>query len=330
MKHINVLLILVAFVFASIAAPTTAEPRSKSRPTKSKIHASKVFKKKLIRRPLISTQNYEKKNPKYISDNVIEAITSGDFGGAILAIREERPSPKLVYLNREVSKLNNFNPDEKVSTKEAHKIYQNIAISYHNLYLFLKARDIEQADFYEKAIDYYNKAKIKGPANHKVECDVLTAALIAASGNTNKAKSLFSKVKISKLRDDFESTEYLAAYYSAMGDVENATRELEVAYKINPDELTAWLYLGDDFFKIKDDPMYKALLVAWKAADAEKRLALTLPKNLKPVLSDEDNTSSFRPQKSGKHYDIKKSKKVKSSKKATSKKSKKTTSKKKK
>lgn len=315
MKHINVILILFVFVFASIAAPTAAESRSKSRVTKSKIHTSKISKKKRIRRPLVSTQNYEKKDPKYISENVVEAIASGDLGGAILAIREERPSPKLVYLNREVSKLNSFNPDEKISPKEIHKIYQNIAISYHNLYLFLKARDIEQADFYEKAIDYYNKAKIKGPANHKVECDVLTAALIAASGNTNKAKLLFSKVKISKLRDDFESTEYLAAYYSAVGDVENAIRELEVAYKINPDELTAWLYLGDDFFKIKDNPMYKALLVAWKAADAEKRLALTLPKNLKPVLSDEDNTSSFRPQKSGKHYDMKKSKKLKSKKK---------------
>ena len=72
-----------------------------------------------------------------VSQNVIDSISSGNLNRAIIAMREEPASPKLLYLTREVTRIVNFEMQEKLNKDDLHKVYQNVAIAYHNLYLFL-------------------------------------------------------------------------------------------------------------------------------------------------------------------------------------------------
>lgn len=246
--------------------------------------------------------------PVEISNSVVDALAAGDLNGAIIAMREEKSSPKLLYLIREVTRLSNFETEEKPDKAEAHKVYQNVAVSYHNLYLFLKSRGIEQNIFLEQAHKYYKKARNAGTLLHKVDCDVLDAAITAASGDIEKAKKRFSKIDEDLMRGDFESLEYLAAYRAATGDVDATIGVLREAYRLKPDSLLTWLAVGDDFYSIEEDPRFKELLISWKASEAEKKLSLSIPRASSPKLEVKDETGIFRPQKAMPHYDLKKSK----------------------
>lgn len=308
------------FIASAFSLPTFAKKKSgiSKRPTKASI--GKKGKKRghrgvRIRGSTDDTIPLSAQNMA-IPENVVEALASGDISNAIITMREARTTPKLLYLIREASRIYDYQSGIKVEKSGAHKFYQNVAIAYHNLYLFLRTRDIEQKDFFDSAIERYKKAKSSGSTRHKQECDVLSAAIIAASGDVNSAKKIFSKVKTPALRDDFESMEYLASYYAAVGDTEGAIKALEEAYKKNPDTLLTWFSLGDDFVNISGKPEFKSLLVTWKAAEVAKRLSQNMPKEA--YQKTDTGEGSFRPQKSGRHYDIKKSKKLKVSKKAKS------------
>lgn len=257
----------------------------------------------------------EKLDTQQISQSVVDALSSGDLNGAIIALREEKTTPKLLYLVREVTRAASAETQKKPEKTDAHRVYQNFAISYHNIYLFLKARGIEQDKYFEEAVKYYKKARGAGTKLHKTDCDILSAALLASHGDDEKAKKQFSKINLELTRGDFESTEYLAAYYAAIGDVDGATLALEKAYSLNPGALLTWLAVGDDFYKITADPAFQGLLVSWKVKDAEKKLTLSVPKGDKPRLQVADDTGLFRPQKSMPHYNLKKKAAV--SKKAT-------------
>ncbi|MFH0799150.1 MAG: hypothetical protein V2A66_03075 [Pseudomonadota bacterium] len=244
-----------------------------------------------------------------ISDAVVDALSAGDVNGAIIAMREEPSSPKLLYLTRELTRINNFPSAPKPDKSSAHKTYQNLAIAYHNVYLFLKSRGVDKKTFLKEAHRYYHKARSAGTTLHKADCDLLDAALTAASGNIEKARKQFSRIDEDALRGDFDSMEYLAAYHAATGDAPAAITALEAVHSLNPDATVTWLAIGDDFHGIADDQGFKELLVTWKATEVSKRLTLQVPKGSKPRLEVSDETGLFRPQKSMPHYDLKKKKK---------------------
>ena len=241
-----------------------------------------------------------------ISPAVVDALAAGDVNGAVLLLREERANPKILYLTREATRIANFGMSKKPDRAEAHKVYQNAGISYHNLYLFLKARGIDQPLFFKEAERLYDKARGAGTLLHRAECDLLLAALLAASGDLEKAQKKYAKIDDAALRGDFESMEYLAAYHAATGNVEGTLAALDAAHRLNPDATLTWLAVGDDFHAIAQEPEFKALMVTWKAQEASQRLTLTLPKSEKPRLQVTDDTGIFRPQKSMPHYDLKK------------------------
>lgn len=245
-----------------------------------------------------------------IPATVVETLAAGDINGAIIAMRDEKGSLKLMYLMHSVTRINDALTGPKPKRADAHEAYQNVAISYHNLYLFLKARGIEQQEYAKQAHNYYRKARSAGTILHKADCDVLDAALIAASGDRAKAEKQFSKIDELSMRGDYESAEYLAAYYSAVGNAPMAIKNLEAAYRMKPEAIVAWLAIGDDFTNIADDPQFEELLVSWKTAEAERRLSLSVPKASKPKLDVKDETGLFRPQKSMPHYDLKKNKSI--------------------
>lgn len=241
-----------------------------------------------------------------VSQSVVDALASGDLNGALIAMREEKNTPKLLYLMREAARVAALDMGPKPRKALAHKVYQNVAIGYHNLYLFLKSRGIDQKDYLREARRYYHKARGAATVLHKEECDLLEAALLAASGGVKKAQKIFSKVDETMMRGDFESMEYIAAYYAAMGDARSAIGALEGAYRLSPGATLTWLAVGDDFDGIRDDPRFQALMVSWRAKEAERRLVLSVPKTPKPRLQITDETGLFAPQKAMPRYVLKK------------------------
>ena len=242
---------------------------------------------------------------------VIDELTDGDLNAVLLTLRDEVMTPKLLYLTREVSRIVNFKMSPKPPKEEAHKVLQNVGVAYHNLYLFLKTREVEQESYAEEAHRYYKKARSAGTELHRTDCDILDAALLASEGDREKAQKKFSQIDEGALRTDFESMEYLAAYYAAMGSAEGAVKALETAHRMNPDRTVAWLAIGDDFYPIKEEPEFSRILVEWKATAAQRNLRLSVPKVAKkPQLEMKDETGLFRPQKDMPRYDLKKNKRA--------------------
>lgn len=246
--------------------------------------------------------------PPPVPSRVIHPLAQGNINGAILTIREEKLAPKLMYLLHAAEMIDKFMLGHKPRKEDAHKAYQNVAIAYHNLYLFLKSYGIEQKDYLKNAHRYYRRAAKNGTIHHKADCDLLRAALAASAGDQKKAQKEFLKIDESIMRGDFESSEYLAAYYAATGEVPKAVAALESAYHLNKEALLTWLTVGDDFHAISDDESFKTFLTSLKAKDTTEKIALSRPKAVKPRLEVTDETGLFRPQKDMPHYDLKKDK----------------------
>ena len=224
----------------------------------------------------------------------IDALAKGELNDALTAMRNSPRSPKLLYLIREVSRIIHFHArDQKPRRSEAHNIYQNVAIAYHNLYLFLNRRGIDQEQYHREAHRYYHKARRAGTIMHKAECDVLEAALEASAGNKKKAAKKFSRINPEMLRWDFESMEYLAAYHAAMEDVLAAVSALKAAYEINPKRTLAWLAVGDDFTRIEKDSLFINLTRSLKA-DKGADIALSLPEREVPRLEAAEVPNTFK------------------------------------
>lgn len=259
-----------------------------------------------------------------VSSAVIENLARDNVSGAILAMRDDRDSPKLRYLNRQASRIVAYQLDKEVAGAEAHQFYQNLGISYHNLYLFLKAKGIEQKKYFSEANRFYKKGRKAGTHLHQADCDMLRAALYAAAGKQGQAKKMYGKIKEADMRGDFDSMEYLAAYHAAAGNIEGALAALDAAHRQNPAATLTWLAVGDDFDSIADQPQFKSLMIAWKAEEASKKLKKTMPKEPKVKRAGKNDATQFRPQKSSAHYKLKKAppkkKKTASKKKAPTKK----------
>jgi len=217
-------------------------------------------KKKSGKKP---SATVSKSVPREIPQSIVQSMADGDLSSAVIALREEPPSPKVNYLIRTATAVVLSQIGEKPAHSDEHQHFQNLGIAYHNLFLFLKARGIANSEYFDSAVKNYKKARRAGTVLHKAECDLLTAAILAANGNREKAQKMFEKIDEFMLRADFESTEYLAAYYAAMGDAPKTSDALKRAFDINPSATLAWIEVGDDFHEIESDPSYKELLASF-------------------------------------------------------------------
>ena len=206
---------------------------------------------------------------------------------------DAKQNPKTLFLLRETTKLIRFRNAGKPKGSSAIKKYLNAAIANHNLYLFLKANGLDDGIFYDDALKFYKKGCRGGSALHKDECRMLVASLYATNGKIKKSKRTFKKVDEDLLSGDFEALEYLAAYYSAAGNVDQTIEALQKAYNANPDRIITWLLIGDDFFTVQDDPRFKMFVEALFKNSKETMITLSVPMVDKAKLQIEDPTGIF-------------------------------------
>lgn len=233
-----------------------------------------------------------------VPQNVTNSLASGNIVEATLLLREARQNKKVLYLLKEASRLAAFKIEGKPKGDNAYGVYKNVAIAYHNLYLYLKSNGIAQNAFYREAIKYYGKARRLGSKLDAEDCMILEAALIAASGDEKKALKKFGKVEAAILAGNFESSEHLAAYYSAVGDIEGAIEALGDAYNADPDRTLGWIRTGDDFYNVMDNPIFASFLESMKQRYKPDEVTLSLPPGKDPSFQLSDTTGSFKPQKS--------------------------------
>ena len=168
--------------------------------------------------------------PTVVSQVAIDSLAEDDINNAAIVLLYDPLNDKTRFLLREITRIVSFDMmDKKPERSEAHSIYQNVGLSYHNLYLFLLSKNIDNNTFLKNAIKYYKKARRSASSLHKAECDVLIASIIASSGDIKKAQKKFSKTKQELLGWDFSSAEYLATYYASVNDVDAAIKQLDIA-----------------------------------------------------------------------------------------------------
>ncbi len=223
-------------------------------------------------------------DPKEVPQRIVELLAQGDLKKAIFEMREMPPCPKINHLMHSANRIVLSEMEKKPSRSAAHETYQNRAIAYHNLFLFLKARGISQDDFLEGALGYYKKARRSGTYLHRAECDVLLAALTASGGNIEEARKKFEKIDDLMLRGDFESMEYLAAYHAAVGDARMAIEAVEAAFRLDPKKTVEWLDVSDDFHGLEADPEFIAFKTGLNERRNKREIMLSVPECDQPRL----------------------------------------------
>jgi len=211
-------------------------------------------------------------------------MAEDELASAVIALREMEPAPKRTYLIREATRIVTSGMQGKPGKLAAHNFYQNLAVSNHNILLFLKSQGMDSRQRFDEALRYYKKARRAGTALHRAECDLLTAALYAADGDRRRAEKIFSKIDPITLRSDFESTAHLASYHAATGDATAAAEALKAAFRINPARTEAWLEVGDDFFMITGDPELSAAIGWMEHENKNMERKLSLPNGPSPKL----------------------------------------------
>lgn len=220
-----------------------------------------------------------------VPQKIVDLLAEGELKKAIFEMRELPPCPKKNYLMLSANRIVLFGMEKKPSRSTAHKVYQNVAVAYHNLYLFLKARGIVREDYFENANKYYRKGRRAGTHLHKADCDILRAALIASGDDAEKARKIFGKIDEMMLRGDFESMGYIAVYYAAVGDHDEALRFLDTAFTLDPKRAIEWVEVSDDFHELDDDPRFIAMKDSWKAKSKKRDLVLHVPECAEPRLN---------------------------------------------
>lgn len=220
-----------------------------------------------------------------VPQKVVDLLAEGELKKAIFEMRELPECSKTSYLMRSANRIVLFGMEKRPSRSNAHIVYQNVAIAYHNLYLFLKASGIVHQDYFENADRYYRKARRAGTHLHKADCDILRAALIASGGDMEKARKRFEKIDEMMLRGDFESMGYIAVYYAAVGNHDEALRFLETAFTLDPKRTLKWLEVSDDFHDLDDDPRFIAMKDSWKVKSKKRDLVLSVPECEEPRLN---------------------------------------------
>lgn len=284
-------LILALFAASEIsAAPKAAQPSvQKTKKVAKKTVKKKKARKKRKRLKYVSPPQDELKVEEMplvlpIPEEITNLIAQGNLEAAIRELRIEPPSSKSLNLLQDAQKIVIFNKKKDVPKFDKHRFYQNIGVAYHNLYMFLKRHDRTNDDFYKKAKKLYAKSGRSSLKSEKAESKLLRATLEANAGKTEKAQKIFSKIDLSRLGENAEGYEYTAAYYAAIGDVEKAIEALDMAYKLNPEQIALWVAISDDFFGIENRPEFQKLISNWKETPARsnQKLQLNLPKSPAP------------------------------------------------
>jgi hypothetical protein len=217
--------------------------------------------------------------PVKISVDVVNALEKRNLEQAGSLLMKHPASNKTTYLLRQVTRiLLHEGDDSKPTGGDSHQYYKNIAISYHNLFLFLKSRGIDQSEYYKKALKYYKKSKGSISPKEKQEIQILTAALYAANGDLKKANKLFEKYDDEKYGPDLHLSLSIASYYAAVGNVEETILNLKKAHSESPETVMNWMAVGDDFYLIRDDPQFIRLLQEWQISKLNKEHLFSLPK----------------------------------------------------
>lgn len=284
---IKILFAIIAAMFiSSEAAPTTktALPQKPSIANKAKTLAP-IRKKRRAKRRLkyVAPAQSELKVAAIpltlkIPEEFTTALANNDLDGAVRILRIEPPSSRSLYLIREAQKIISYKKDKKVPKIDRHKFYKNLGISHHNLFLFLKRQGITNEKLYKSALKFYGRASNSSRAiSEKTGTKLLAAAIKAANDDLGGAEKIFAKLDITLLTDSYEGLEYIAAYYAAAGVVDKALNYLTLAYEIHPDQTSIWLAIGDDFFKIENDPEFKRLVPQPPQPEKKKGPSLNIP-----------------------------------------------------
>lgn len=217
--------------------------------------------------------------PVKISVDVVNALEKQDLSHAGTLLMKHPASNKTTYLLRQVTRiLLHEGNDSKPSSGSAHQYYKNLAISYHNLFLFLKSRDVNQSEYFKKALKFYRKSNGAFSPKEKQEIQILIAALYAAKGDLKKANKLFQKYNEEKYGPDLHLSLSIASYYAAIGNVEETISHLKKAHRESPETVMNWMAVGDDFYLIRDDPQFKKLMQDWQISKLNKEHLFSLPK----------------------------------------------------
>lgn len=222
--------------------------------------------------------------PTIISAEVVNALARGDLQLGADSLRDHPTSAKSMYLLRQIARIMLYDNEEKPNPKNTHQYYKNVAIAYHNLFLFLKAQGRENDEFFKKALKFYKKSNSSSLAKQKQENAILTAALYAAKGDEEKAAKLFEKANKDKFGLDYSLQVAWATYHAAMGHTDETITALRAAYKESPESIMTWLRVGDDFFKIREQASFIQLLHQWHVSQKEKDEKFSLPKSSPPKL----------------------------------------------
>jgi len=194
-----------------------------------------------------------------ISDEVAAAVAKNDIDDAIRLIRTEPPSSRALTFLKSMESIEDFKKDKKVPKVERNLFYRNLGISYHNLFLFLKRKGMENPDLYKNAIKYYKKSLKTLSPSEKTDGWILIAEITAQNGGTGEAKKIFEKLDLETVNDSPHSLENIAAYYAAIGEKKMAIETLKRAIVLDPEGITIWLSIGDDFLPIENEPEFKEL-----------------------------------------------------------------------
>lgn len=197
----------------------------------------------------------------YIPIETLDALKKSDIDGAIRGIRMEAATERLKYLLREMQRIEEENT-KKVSRRDHRGLY-NVGIAYHNLYLLLKGRGIDNDDLFNKALKYYKLAYRTYSPSRKNNINLTMAALYAAKGDLKKAEKTFQNVNTEEMPNNFQKYKGLSLYYASLGDTDSAIQNLEEAFKLNPDYTKFWVSVSDDFNPIYNDDAFQMLLKKW-------------------------------------------------------------------
>lgn len=231
----------------------------------------------------IGDASAERKNQRTISQETIELIAIGDLQGASARLAESPQGMKVKYIQGEISKILYMEASGKPSKPDAYNAYRRAATAYHNLYLFLLAEGRNSDKFLSEAKKNYHKADRAAKGMQKDQCKLLEAALFAAAGDLKKASKIFEKVDHAATLGDFAAAEHTAAYNAASGNLDEAVRNLQTAYEIDPEKTSEWLSVSDDFFKIQNEPTFLEMLKGF-TMEPKNEIVLSIPASKKPVL----------------------------------------------
>lgn len=274
MKQLLLTLAILAFVFPGAVtanAEQTAPQKQVSTANQSQKSAVKktVAKKRHKKRKYVASpkENLKVESIPLVSripDEAIQALAKNDLEETIRVLRPESPSSRLLYILSAAQDIVKYKAEKKAPRLDRHQFYQNLGISYHNLFLFLKGHQITNEVFYKEALKFYTKAGRSLAISEKHESYILKAAIMASYGEIAKAQKLFAKADTHMFSDDYNRMEYLATYYAAIGDVESSVEALREAYALNPEGISIWVVIGDDFNTIANEPKFKSLIASWK------------------------------------------------------------------